>query len=98
MVDAPQIKVAILCDKTRLYDNLDTAIAYLQEVKNKHPDARLGEDWYDGYSFQGLEVLYYRDETEDEKLTREKVENEKAQLELNEYNRELQALKEKYGK
>jgi hypothetical protein len=53
------------CDIERLYGPLDTAIAYLEEIKTQQPDARLDEHWFD-YESMELRWVWYSEETDEE--------------------------------
>lgn len=55
----------VVVDTSKLYDTLDKAIRYLQEVKKLYPKAELNECWY-GYEDMDLVFEYYEEETDAE--------------------------------
>lgn len=73
------------CDTDRLYGSLDDAIAYLAEIKQKYPDAKLDEHWV-GYEDMTMRFVWYEEETDAEYTHR--IESEKERVRQN-------ALKEK---
>lgn len=75
-----QIERSFSCDVDKLYDSLDTAIEYLQEVKKDHPDACLDEHWT-GYEDMTLRFVWMSEETDDEYFSRVEREEYRERLE-----------------
>jgi len=60
---------SIPCDTERLYGDLRQAIAYLQEVHEKHPSAKLNETWL-SYEDMTMEFSWVEEESDEEYITR----------------------------
>jgi hypothetical protein len=69
--DPVTLQTVIPCDTDKLYGNLGTAIAYLQEVRAAHPNhtLQLTEEWT-GYEDMHMEFTLFRMETKEEAYTR----------------------------
>ena len=98
------------CDTERLYGPLPDAIAYLQEMHAKHPEAKLHEEWsgYSGYEKMEMTFRYTRPETDEELRLRKVLEQAKAKAKYEAEERrrkkeraadfeKLEALKRKLG-
>jgi hypothetical protein len=102
-----KIEVEVDCDKDRLYGNIDGAIKYLQEIKEKYPsDIVLDEHWT-GYEDMTMRFVYCRDETDEEynrRLADEAAKAEifrRAQIEekaKNERRKEYERLSREFGR
>ncbi len=79
------------CDTTRLYDSLDEAIKYLQEIKKQFPTATLEEHWT-GYEDMSMCFSWYRDETDEEMALRIKQYEYKKQREAEEAEANIKKL------
>jgi predicted dehydrogenase len=82
------------CDISRLYGSLDEAIAYLQEVKQKHPTVCLYENWT-GYEDMEMVFEYIREETQEEYESRVEYEQERERIRILEAQKEEERQKRK---
>lgn len=76
-------------DHSRLYGSLDDAILYLQEIKEKHPDAMLEENWW-GYEDMTMRFAWAELETDEEFEKRLAAQRIKAKLDAEAKKREEQ--------
>lgn len=100
-----KIERMVSADTNRLYGPLGGAIKYLQEMKQKYPDATLYEHWY-GYEDMEMVFHYYSEETDEEFNQRVKTqkrieENRRKEKEIAKKRQkdyaEFQRLKRKHG-
>lgn len=91
--------------ESRINGPLDEAIAYLQEIKEKHPKAQLTEHWT-GYEDMELVFSWWEDETDEEMQSRLAEEQRKREAQAAEAKRiqerkaaelQIEALKRKHG-
>lgn len=101
-----RIEERIDADTDRLYGPLDQAIAYLCEIKARHPEAMLDEHW-EGYEDMTMTFVWDRAETSEEteyRLAREKElaarETQRAQDEAarNERRKQWEKLSREFGR
>lgn len=92
-------------DTSRLFSDLDTAAAYLKEVKSKHPDKQLtlDEQWC-GYEQNGFVFTYFEEETDEEynfrveQLRMVEANKAKEQARAKEREKDLKELRRLKGK
>lgn len=101
-----KVEEVVDCNHDRLYGSLDEAIKYLQEVREKYPQAQLEEYWY-GYEDMCLRFTYLRDETDKEfeqrkemqRIYEENVKREKEREKLKkEKLKQIEALKKELAR
>jgi hypothetical protein len=64
-----QVERSVDCDTSRLYGDLPTAIAYLQEIAAQYPQASLAENW-PGYDTMYMHFCWCEPETDAELAAR----------------------------
>lgn len=106
--DRKTVEEEITFDEERFFTDLDSAIAYLKELKDANKDKKLIlEDRWTGYEDRYTRLYFTRLENDDEYSSRMKKENRECNEALSmakqakvdaEYERQMKELKRRFGK